>query len=137
MAEAWADNVQRWTTQNRRHKSDVNGAEAPGPNDEYLFYQALIGAWPVECMTDAEPDAHVMEQLQQRMSDFMLKAVREGKVSSSWINQDTAYEQALTAFVDRALDVSGRNPFVDAFGKFASRWRRSAWSTASPRRCSS
>ena len=121
LAEEWADNVQRWTTQNRRHKSDVNGSEAPSANDEYLFYQVLIGAWPVECLGDAEPDVDAMEQLQQRMSDFMLKAVREGKVNSSWINQDPAYEQALTAFVDRALDVGGRNLFVEAVGKFASR----------------
>jgi (1->4)-alpha-D-glucan 1-alpha-D-glucosylmutase len=91
-AHDWAEAVQRWSTQNRRHKSEVNGAAAPSDNDEYLFYQALIGVWPAELLGDGEPDADAIDRLRQRMSDCMLKAVREAKVHSSWINQDSAYE---------------------------------------------
>ena len=124
LAGDWAEGVQRWSTQNRRHRSDVNDASAPNENDEYLFYQALLGTWPTELMADREPDADILSALRMRMRDFMLKAVREGKAHSSWINQDAAYEQALMHFVDRALDVSGRNPFIDAFSAFARRVAR-------------
>ncbi len=117
----WADGVQRWSTQNRRHKSEFNGGYAPSENDEYLFYQALLGAWPAAFIGMPEPDAATMDILRQRMVDFMLKAVREAKLHSSWTNQDAAYEQALTGFVQRALDVNGRNPFVEAFATFVTR----------------
>ncbi|VUX46007.1 Malto-oligosyltrehalose synthase [Candidatus Defluviicoccus seviourii] len=124
LVEDWAEGVQRWSTQNRRHRSDVNDVPAPSENDEYLFYQVLLGAWPTELMADHEADADAMSAFRDRMREFMLKAVREGKAHSSWINPDAAYEQALMHFVDRALDVSGRNLFVDAFSAFARRAAR-------------
>jgi (1->4)-alpha-D-glucan 1-alpha-D-glucosylmutase len=119
MADAWAEAVKRWSTLNRRHRAVVNDLPAPSENDEYLFYQSLVGAWPATFLAGGEPDPEAMDSLRQRMSDFMLKAVREGKVHSSWINQDAAYEQALTNFVERALDVRSRNPFIEAFCAFA------------------
>ena len=121
LADEWANDVQRWSTQNRLHKSEVNGGTAPSENDEYMFYQALVGVWPTAFMRDGEPGPDVMDELRQRMSDFMLKAVREAKDHSSWINQDAVYEQALFSFVDRAVDVHGRNPFIETFGAFARR----------------
>ncbi|QNT69315.1 malto-oligosyltrehalose synthase [Defluviicoccus vanus] len=117
----WADGVQRWSTQNRRHKSEFNGGYAPSENDEYLFYQSLLGAWPTAFIGMPEPDAATMDVLRQRMVDFMLKAVREAKLHSSWTNQDAVYEQALIGFVQRTLDVGGRNPFVEAFAAFVDR----------------
>lgn len=120
VADEWAEGLRRWSTQNRRHLSQVGDQRAPSENDEYLFYQALAGVWPTEFLERA-PEAAAMEALRQRMRDFMLKAAREAKVCSSWINQDGAYEQALSGFVDRALDVRGRNPFVEAFSGFAQR----------------
>ncbi|MFZ1416478.1 MAG: malto-oligosyltrehalose synthase, partial [Defluviicoccus sp.] len=124
LVEEWAEGVQRWSTQNRRHRLEVNDAPAPSENDEYLFYQALLGTWPTELMADREPDAAAVSTLRMRMREFMLKAVREGKARSSWINPDAAYEEALMHFVDRALEVSGRNPFIDAFSAFARRVAR-------------
>lgn len=124
LEKEWAEGVHRWSTQNRRHRSDVNDAPAPSENDEYLFYQTLVGAWPPAFTGTGEFDTAAMDELRHRMSDFMLKATREAKVHSSWINQDSAYEHALTAFVERALDVRGRNPFVEAFSVFARRVAR-------------
>ncbi|MCU0839387.1 MAG: malto-oligosyltrehalose synthase [Rhodospirillales bacterium] len=121
LPDEWAAGVRRWSTQNRRHRTEVNDRAAPSENDEYLFYQALLGAWPVAMAAGGEPDAGIIGGLRQRMGEFMLKAVREAKVHSSWINQDLAYEHALTGFVDRVLDVRGRNPFIEAFATFAAR----------------
>lgn len=115
----WGESLQRWSLQNRRHKSEVNDKPAPSENDEYLFYQTLVGAWPVELMGPDEPDPNILDRLRDRMSEYMLKAVREAKVHSSWTNQDAAYEQALTSFVERALDGRGRNLFVETLWPFA------------------
>ncbi|MFZ1415740.1 MAG: malto-oligosyltrehalose synthase [Defluviicoccus sp.] len=116
----WSECLLRWSTQNRRHKSEVNDKAAPAENDEYLFYQSLIGAWPAEVIDggDYEP---LIGQLRARMIEYIVKAVREAKVNSSWTNQDAAYEQALTSFVEGALDTHARNPFIESVGTFARR----------------
>jgi (1->4)-alpha-D-glucan 1-alpha-D-glucosylmutase len=42
----------------------------------------------------------------------MLKALREAKVHTSWINQSESYEAAITGFVRALLAPSGRNLFL-------------------------
>ena len=53
----------------------MNGEPAPDRNDEYLFYQALLGAWPAGL--DGPPDAAFVD----RMRAYMQKAVKEDKVA--------------------------------------------------------
>jgi (1->4)-alpha-D-glucan 1-alpha-D-glucosylmutase len=117
----WGRRVRRWATLNRRRKTAVNGALAPAANDEYLFYQALVGAWPIEFHRTGELDPLAVDDFRERMVEFMLKAVREAKIHSSWINFDAEYEDALTAFVTRVLDTTWRNPFVLDFRAFHER----------------
>ena len=45
-----------------------------------------------------------MGSLKERLKAYMLKAVREAKERTSWINPDAEYEQALEAFVRQSLD---------------------------------
>ena len=42
----WRPAVNRWVRLNRRHRREVEGQPAPSRNDEYLFYQTLVGIWP-------------------------------------------------------------------------------------------
>jgi (1->4)-alpha-D-glucan 1-alpha-D-glucosylmutase len=81
----------------------------PDRNVEYLFYQALLGAWPPNLSLD---DVEGMQDLADRLEAYMIKAVREGKERSSWSNPDTAYEAGLQHFVRSVLDASRRNPFL-------------------------
>jgi (1->4)-alpha-D-glucan 1-alpha-D-glucosylmutase len=104
----WRAAVNRWARLNRRAKTRVEGASAPDRNDEYLFYQTLLGAWPWNAET---PD----EAFVARIEAFMLKAAREAQVHTSWVNADPAYEEALQQFVRAALDVSRPNPFLEDF----------------------
>lgn len=118
MPHEWARKVRRWSTINWRRKSAIEGGSAPSENDEYLFYQTLIGAWPLE-FHDAEAlDVDIMANFRERMTAYMLKAAREAKTHTSWINCDSAYETGLTAFVERVLDVERRNPFLIDFQDF-------------------
>jgi len=59
----------------------VNDKPAPSPNDEYLLYQTLAGAWPSEPL-NAEDD---WKNFSERIENYMLKAMREAKQNTSWI----------------------------------------------------
>jgi (1->4)-alpha-D-glucan 1-alpha-D-glucosylmutase len=104
----WHRRLRTWQEMNRKKKSLSDGIEAPTSNDEYLFYQTLIGAWP----TGNEAEV-LTESFVGRMRDYMLKAVREAKDRTSWANQNEDYESAVTAFVNGVLESQDfRNDFV-------------------------
>ncbi len=107
--EEWRKAVSRWARLNAVNRTSVEGEPAPDRNDEYLFYQALLGAWP------AEPIEEAPEQLVERLQQYMIKAVREAKVHTSWISPFEAYEQAVLRFVERSLRGSGSARFLAAF----------------------
>ncbi|MBK8175822.1 MAG: malto-oligosyltrehalose synthase [Rhodospirillales bacterium] len=118
MPAEWGRRVRRWAMINRRRKAVVNDEPAPTANDEYLFYQALVGVWPAE-FHDAEGiDPTIIEDLKERLCTYMTKAVREAKTHSSWINPNNEYEDALLSLVRRCLDITRPNPFLADFGDF-------------------
>ncbi len=118
LPQAWGQRARRWSMLNRRRKTAVNGAMAPDLNDEYLFYQTLVGAWPLEFHRVEDIDPESMETFRARMVTYMEKAVREAKVHSSWIDPDPEYEGALQTFISRVLDVTKTNPFLSDFQAF-------------------
>jgi (1->4)-alpha-D-glucan 1-alpha-D-glucosylmutase len=121
LPEEWQAEVKRWHTLNRSKKGLVDDMPAPVPNDEYLLYQTLIGTWPL-----GEPDEAQYRIYCERIERYMLKAVREAKVWSSWINPNTAYEEALAAFVRSVLEDPEKNVFLAHFRPFQARIARVA-----------
>lgn len=114
MPWAWTRAVHRWARLNRPYKTIIEGAPVPDRNDEYLLYQTLIGAWPVELMGDAGNE-HMAEAFRQRIQACMTKSLREAKQHSSWSDPDLRYEQAMSDFVARILDRQSGHLFLDAF----------------------
>ena len=110
--DEWRNALARWRDLNSTKKSVVDGKPAPAPNDEYFFYQTLLGAWPSE-----EPRREELQSLRQRMVACMLKSIKEAKLHSSWLNPDTKYEQAKELFLEKVFaDCS--NPFLNDFKQF-------------------
>jgi len=105
--DEWRGHLARWSRLNRGRKLKLNGVPAPARNDEYLLYQTLIGAWPL-----GELDEAGLGAFRQRIAQYMVKAVREAKLHSSWINPNTEYEQAVVQFVERLLHRLEPNPFL-------------------------
>jgi (1->4)-alpha-D-glucan 1-alpha-D-glucosylmutase len=105
----------RWLRLNRSRRAEIDGNVVPDRNVEYLFYQTLVGAWPPGLTPD---NVEAVKALAERVSAYMIKAVREGKEESSWSNPNTAYEAALERFVATVLDVSRRNAFLADFHAF-------------------
>ena len=87
LADDWEAAFARWHEGNAplRRRPDA----APDANEEWLLYQTLVGAWPI--------DIH-------RVRQFVLKALREAKVHTSWAAPDEAYEADVFAFAEAILD---------------------------------
>jgi len=81
---AWTRAVDRWTVRNQRYKQ----GGWPDRNTEYLLYQTLVGAWPIDA---------------GRAGAFLQKAAKEAKVHTSWIDPNPGYDDALSAFVAAVL----------------------------------
>jgi (1->4)-alpha-D-glucan 1-alpha-D-glucosylmutase len=109
----WRDAVRRWHRWNRRHASVVDGQRAPSRNDEYLLYQTLFGAWPLEALS-AEGRAAFTTRIQA----YMAKASKEAKVNTSWINPNEPYDTALRQFIGRILDPVASSRFLADFAAF-------------------
>ena len=85
-------------------------AKAPDKNDEYFIYQTLVGAYPF--------DERSQESFTQRMKEYIVKAMREAKVHTTWIKQDREYEQACINFIQEILKRDAKNEFLDSFLPF-------------------
>ncbi|WP_027134972.1 malto-oligosyltrehalose synthase [Geminicoccus roseus] len=118
LPEEWQRQVQAWSRILRARRGDVEGHAPPDRNDEYLFYQLLLGAWPVELLS-GPIDQDAIDTLRERLKGAMTKSVREAKLHSSWTAPDAAYEEALLGFVDDALDTERSGAFLDQFRPFA------------------
>ena len=106
----WEREAAKWMRVNKTARTIVDGEPAPERNDEYRFYQALIGVWP---SGDRLPD-----DLVPRLQAYMIKAIKEAKIHSSWLNPDEQYENAVTAFVERVLAGSHASRFLPVFLPF-------------------
>ncbi|MBI2817126.1 MAG: hypothetical protein HYX72_09320 [Acidobacteria bacterium] len=95
----------------------IDGSPAPDRGDEYIFYQSLAGTWPADTQ---EPDLDYVERIRQ----FMLKAIKEKKLHTSWINPSEAYDRAMADFVRRTLTGTRAKRFLGGFRSFA---KRVAW----------
>lgn len=118
MPEAWQAAVTKWRRLNAPNRARLGGSQAPDANDEYLFYQALLGAWPAEQPGEPLPDRAPLD-LVTRLTAYMDKAIKEAKVHTSWITPNRAYESAVAQFIDRTLTGRTAPAFLAAFLPFA------------------
>jgi len=113
MPDEWKKSLITWKRLNRRKKFVIDNMRVPDGNEEYLLYQTLIGAWPFSI-----EDETGYERFKVRIKDYMLKAVREAKVNTSWINPNTMYEDALLIFVDKLMNRKPESQFLRDFTVF-------------------
>ncbi|QEL16615.1 malto-oligosyltrehalose synthase [Limnoglobus roseus] len=109
----WGKRVRRWAALNADCRTPVEGSPAPDANDEYLFYQALLGSWPA-----GRTEATAPPDLVERLQAYMAKATREAKVHTSWITPNEGYDQAVTRFVGECLTGPGSRAFLARFLPF-------------------
>jgi (1->4)-alpha-D-glucan 1-alpha-D-glucosylmutase len=112
----WRNRLRTWNRLNKKAAQRIEDQLIPSRNEEYLIYQTLLGAWPFGPYSD-----EVRTQILERLQTYMIKALREAKVTSSWLNPDEAYEQAVLKFLSRILSPTSRNVFLEDFLPFQSR----------------
>jgi (1->4)-alpha-D-glucan 1-alpha-D-glucosylmutase len=105
--ERWERAVCRWRELNRRLKAPSAEGEVPDANEEYLLYQTLVGAWPVQSLAGPLDPGFV-----PRVQEYLRKALREAKRHSSWIAPNEDYERAAVEFVAAVLDPDSNREFV-------------------------
>jgi malto-oligosyltrehalose synthase len=108
----WASAVARWKILNAPSLVTAGEMRAPSAAFEYMLYQVLLGAWP-----SGQRDDTFLE----RMQAYALKAAREGKQETSWLNPNEAYEAGLRTFLERILDRSASVEFLDSLETLAQR----------------
>jgi (1->4)-alpha-D-glucan 1-alpha-D-glucosylmutase len=96
--------IQRWSRMNSAFRTGQRGTPAiPDRNTEYLYYQTLIGAWPLPV---------------ERVQAYMLKAVREAKQQTSWVANNKEFEEGLRMFIELTLNYA---PFLRELQQFVAR----------------
>ena len=111
--DRWFQALERWNELNQRHKRQIDDKDAPDRNEEYFFYQNLLGAWPLEDL-----DEEAFAAFRDRIRAYMAKSIHEAKVHSSWQNPDPEYDEAIDHFVLAVLDRVGNQAFLDDFLAF-------------------
>jgi (1->4)-alpha-D-glucan 1-alpha-D-glucosylmutase len=95
---AWADEVARW----HARAVSLTGGPGPEPDTEYLLWQTLAGAWPIE---------------RDRATGYLTKAMHEAKTATSWSDPDPGYESAALGLAEAVLGdgdiTAGIAGFVD------------------------
>lgn len=86
MPERWRETVLAWFEHNAAHRGSTHAS------DEYLLYQNLVGAWPID---------------EERITTVVEKSAREAKQHTSWRSPDEAYEADLRQLVHGVLNVRG------------------------------
>jgi (1->4)-alpha-D-glucan 1-alpha-D-glucosylmutase len=84
MPDEWDAAVRRWAEHNAPYRSQGY----PDRSLEYVMYQALVGAWPID---------------EARLTQFLVKASREANVHTSWTNPVPVYEDAIQHFAANVM----------------------------------
>jgi (1->4)-alpha-D-glucan 1-alpha-D-glucosylmutase len=95
----WEKALKEWAELNDQFKTKT----CPDTNTEYLIYQTMIGAWPIE---------------QERLLPYLEKATREAKRKTNWLAPNEAFESAMTNFVEKLYS---HEPFLKSLEAFVSR----------------
>jgi (1->4)-alpha-D-glucan 1-alpha-D-glucosylmutase len=95
--ERWSEVLHQWSQLNANAWQN----RLPDRHAEYLLYQTLIGAWPID---------------RDRAWQYMLKACREAKISTSWHEPNVSFEEKIRGFVGGVFEspdfIAGLERFV-------------------------
>jgi (1->4)-alpha-D-glucan 1-alpha-D-glucosylmutase len=94
--ERWAEALHQWSQLN----APAWNNRTPDRHAEYLLYQTLIGAWPIDY---------------ERCWQYMQKACREAKIRTSWHEPNIGYEENIRGFVAAVLE---KQDFIESLEAF-------------------
>ena len=117
LPEEWAQAWGLWCEIAGPYITAIDDEAVPDANDQWMFFQAILGAWPLELLERDDPAA--IDDFRARLNAYSEKALREGKRRSSWVNVDEAYEGAVKALFAKLI--APGSAFLDRMRPFARR----------------
>ncbi len=99
VAQEWRGQVERWL----QITEPLRSGGAPDDTERYFLFQTLVGAWPIE---------------RERIEQYMVKALREAKRNTNWVEQNHEWEDAVVRFAGALYRESA---FLQEFEPFAAR----------------
>jgi (1->4)-alpha-D-glucan 1-alpha-D-glucosylmutase len=108
LADEWHELIIMWQNMNECYIKQVKGRNAPSVNDTHFIYQSLIGSFP--------EDLKVTDTFMDRTKEFIIKALREAKVETTYANPNIQYEEACVDFIHSILKKD--HYFLDSFLPF-------------------
>jgi len=114
LPDDWDQAVRRWQSWNERFRVELDGAQVPDANEEYLLYQTLVGTWPLD-----RSDGQAWSAYVERITRYMEKALKEAKLHTSWLSPYEEYDQAVAAFTRSILGGGDESEFLQDMDAFA------------------
>jgi (1->4)-alpha-D-glucan 1-alpha-D-glucosylmutase len=96
LPDEYARHVRTWLSVCR----SLTSGGAPTPVEQLFIFQTLLGVWPIS---------------EERLHDYLEKAMREAKVNTNWVEPDEAHEEAVQTFARALL---GHRDFLRDFVPF-------------------
>ena len=87
--DTWSDTIAEW----------LERFDAPDANDGWMVASTVVGAWPIDAA---------------RLNEYVIKAVREEKLRTSWTDPDVEYERAIGEFAERLRTSGLVDPVVES-----------------------
>ncbi len=100
-AGEYVERVEEWFALTAELCRPVRGSVAPSANERWLIFQTLLGAWPISV---------------DRLHQYLEKALREAKVTTSWVSPRADWEEAVQSFASGLLR---HERFLASFEPFA------------------
>ena len=104
--------LREWSGANCGFKTALGDKPAPDANEEYLLYQILLAAWPLD-------EGGVDDVFRDRIRNYMRKALSESKANTNWAMPNEPWMKAVVEFVDALLDPARTGAFWETFVPFA------------------
>ena len=117
MPDTWARALDTWREIAAKHVTEIEGEAAPDANDRVMILQSILGAWPLELLESVNKAA--LAAFRDRIRTWVVKALREAKRYTSWVNEDADYESAAVRLIDNVLTPG--HAFLTEFRPIAAR----------------
>ena len=110
--DIWIGEARAWSEANAELRGDVD------PADEYMLFQTIVGAWPYGLKPD---DSEGLAGFAERIAEWLEKALREGKLRSSWLTPNADYEAKAQGYAKALLDPKTGGRFLESAAGFVGR----------------
>ena len=109
LADDWLAFSRRWLKASRdQFPSEKGGSEA----ERYMLLQTLVGSWPLDLGLYNRAE---LADYAQRITRWQTKALREAKLSSSWLRPNNSREEGMDRFINELLLNPGSERLNDMF----------------------